>query len=496
MTMRSIRYTGVTLAFLAACSSTPSTNTAANVARDTSGNTITTGPNNQAVSVTASQRFNEAAAAMRAHDDANNGRGDWNAESCTQVAGLFERAAQEQNNGQFAEAWYNRGLVLERCNQADPARQAFERAIQISGGNHCRAKVQMGVSAFRRREIPQAQQMFEEAIRQDPTHCVEGYTNLAMVLRTRNPTSEAEWQAVIRNIRAALALDDRYLPARNELALSYLQQAGDDPNSQRIFLAGLVCAQAIQVAEARGQDLTPEVRSFIADIHNTWGLVDIRRNEIIRALGHFRRAFQLMPDMYEAYVNYGTINLSFRGYQDAREAFENAVRLRDDSYDAHLGLGVAMRGLSQLQQNDAEKQSMVQRAQQEYQRAQQLDQNRPDSYYNQGLLNMSYMGNTIPDLRRARDLLNQFLQRAGQQPRYAADVQRANRHIRNIDQTITALEAVGGTTPPATPAPTPAAPEAAAPTTGAAPAAPATPAAPAAPAAPATPAAPAAGTAP
>lgn len=476
--MRSTRIIGLTLGLLAACSSTQTgTNTAANVARDGSGNAVTTG-DGTAVTATANQRFNEAAASMRTHDAANNGLGDWTAESCAEVAGLFERAAQEQNNGQFAEAWYNRGLVFDRCGQTDPARQAFERAIQIAGGNHCRSKVQLGVAAFRRREVPQAQQMFEEAIRQDPTHCVEGYTNLAMVLRTRNPTSDAEWQPVVRNIRAALALDDRYLPARNELALSYLQQAGDDPNSQRVFLAGLVCAQAIQVAEAQAANLDPQVSSFVADIHNTWGLVDIRRGEIIRALGHFRRASQLNPNMYEAFVNYGTINLSFRGYQDAREAFEAAVRLRDDSYDAHLGLGVAFRGLSQSLNDDTEKQAMLQRALQEYGRAQALDQNRPDSYYNQGLLNMSYMGNTVPVLRQALDLLTQFQQRAGQQPRYAQDTQRATRHIRNIRDTITALEAVGGATTAPAPAaaPTP-------PAEGAAPA----PAAPAAPAAGATP---------
>jgi tetratricopeptide (TPR) repeat protein len=486
--MRSTRTLGLTLGLLAACSSTPTTtNTAANVARDSSGNTVTSATG-QAVSASANERFNTAAAAMRTHDAANNGLGDWTPESCNEVAGLFERAAQEQNNGQFAEAWFNRGMVFDRCNLANESRQAFDRALQISNGNYCRAKVQLGVQAFRRREVPQAQQMFEEAIRQDPTHCVEGYTNLAMVLRSRNPSTEQEWAGVIRNIRAALALDDRYLPARNELALAYLQQAGDDPNSQRVFLAGLVCAQAIQVAEARAQEIDPQVSSFVADIHNTWGLVDIRRGEIIRALGHFRRASQLNPSMFEAFINYGTINLSFRGYDDARQAFEAAVRLRDDSYDAHLGLGVALRGLSQTQANDTDKQAMIQRAQQEYARAQQLDQNRPDSYYNQGLLNMSYMGNTIPDLRRAQELLTQFQQRAGQQPRYAQDVQRATRHINNIRQTIAALEAVGGTTPtPAAPAgDAPAAP-AATPAPAAAPAPAATPAPAAAPAAGATP---------
>jgi tetratricopeptide (TPR) repeat protein len=147
--------------------------------------------------------------------------------------------------------------------------------------------------------------------------------------------------------------------------------------------------------------------------------------------------------MFEAWVNYGTINLSFRGYQDAKEAFEHAIALRDDSYDAHIGLGVALRGLA-LTQPDTERAQTLARAQQEYERARTLDANRPDAYYNLGVLNMNYMGGAIPDLRTARELLQQFVQRAGSTARFVTSVGNATRHIRNIDQTITALEAVGG----------------------------------------------------
>ena len=279
---------------------------------------------------------------------------------------------------------------------------------------------------------------------------------------------------MVRNIRQALALDDRYIPARNQLALSYLQQAGDDPNSRMIFLAGLVCQQAVGVAQAHDAELAPDVRTFVADVMNTWGIIDIRRNEIIKALEHFRRAYTLNPNMFEAWVNSGTINLSFRGYQDAREAFEHAIHLRDDSYDAHIGLGVALRGLA-LTAPDAERSGMLARAQQEYERARTLDGNRPDAYYNLGVLNMNYMGGSIPTLRQARELLQQFVSRAGAVPRLAESVRNANHHIHNIDSTIQALEATGGgSAPSSTPAP------AGAPAATPAPAAPA-PAAPAAP---------------
>jgi tetratricopeptide (TPR) repeat protein len=485
--MKTTRYLSLALTLLATACGTTQTNrgtTGTAAVNPTTGQTVTTATG-QAVSQDANTRFNEAAQAMRTHDDANSGHGDWNADSCNEVAGRFEAAAQAQPNGNFPEAWFNRAMILSRCNMTEPAAQSLNRAVQAGNGNFCRAKVQLGVMAYRRRDVAAARTSFEEAIRQDPTHCVEGYTNLAMLLREAGPTTDQQWGDVIRNIRAALALDDRYLPARNQLALSYLQQAGDDPNSQRIFLAGLVCAQAAQVAAAANADLSADVRGFMADIHNTWGIIDIRRGEIIKALGHFQRAYQLSPTMFEAWVNYGTINLSFRGYQDAREAFQHAVELRADSYDAHIGLGVALRGLAAATEN--RDQAMLQQAQHEYERAQQLDATRPDAFYNLGVLNMSYLGGQIADLEHARDFLQQFQQRAGTNARYTEHRTRATQHIRNIEQTLAALRAMaslpnGGAqapaaTPPAGATPTPDAPATPAPAAPA-PAAPA-PAAPA-----------------
>ena len=475
---------------LAACGGArQSTGSTAPAAHAANGATVTTA-SGTAVNETANSRFNSAASTMRQHDEANGNRGDWTPATCNEVAGLFETAANAQQGGNFPEAWFNRGLVYDRCGMNEQSTQALTRALQAANGNYCRAKVQLGVMAYRRHDAATAQQSFEQAIQQDPTHCVEGYTNLAMVLRERNPTTPADWAPVVRNIRQALALDDRYLPARNQLALSYLQQAGDDPNSRMIFLAGLVCQQAVGVAQAHDADLAPDVRTFVADVMNTWGIIDIRRNEIIKALEHFRRAYTLNPTMFEAWVNSGTINLSFRGYQDAREAFEHAIHLRDDSYDAHIGLGVALRGLA-LTAPDAERGQMLARAQQEYERARTLDGNRPDAYYNLGVLNMNYMGGAIPTLRQARELLQQFVTRAGSTARLLESVRNANHHIHNIDDTIRALEATGGTTAPASapatpPAATPATPSAATPAPAAAPAA--TPAAPAPAAAPAAPA--------
>jgi len=446
---------------LAACSGNRGTGTGNSpIARTQDGGVVQgLGPN--PISTQANTKFEEAARMMRQHDEANDAKGDWTEALCNEVASKFEGAANEQANGAFPEAWLNRALVFDRCGKTNEAKQSLERALAVAPqGNFCRARVQLGVFQYRENHKDEARATFEQAIRAD-ANCVEGYTNLAMMLRERNQpaanaTAQSDHQLAVNNIRQALARDDRFIPALNQLALTYLEEAGDDPRSQRLMLAGIVCQQAAGVvarsaaeaADSGVNPLAPEVRAAIADVYNTWGVIDIRRNEIIQALNHFSKAFQTNPNMFEALVNYGTINLSFRGYADAKEAFQRAVQLRNNDYDAHIGLGVALRGLEQYDQ-----------AQAEYEAAQRLDGNRPDSYYNLGVLYESYKSGQVPDLDQAQRYLEQFINKAGQDPRYADAVERARRHIRNLIDTknaLAALAALGGNDagtapPPSTP---------------------------------------------
>src|SRR5689334_21925601 len=130
---------GIGLVALAACGSSPApAGPVTNPARTSGGAVLTTQGTGQAVSASANQRFEAAARAMRQHDEANSGRGDWNPGACNDIAGQFEAAANEQPGGAFAEAWFMRALSFERCGDTDQARTALNRAIQVSrGGNYC-----------------------------------------------------------------------------------------------------------------------------------------------------------------------------------------------------------------------------------------------------------------------------------------------------------------------------------------------------------------------
>lgn len=320
----------------------------------------------------------------------------WNKDNCDKVISEFDDAADEQRG--FSEAEYMTGLVYQRCNDQKSALDHFHKALDANS-KLCKARVAIGVDELKHGQESQAVNEFTTAIRNDP-QCTEGYTNLAIVQRNKGNKSEA-----LDNLRRALAIDAQYLPAFNEMALLYLSEAESD--EKKLDLAEVVCSQAQKI----GADYAP--------VYNTWGLIDIRRNNIISAAAKFQRAFQLDPTMFQAYMNFAQITLGFRGYEDAKNAFEEALKLMPENYDALNGVAIAYRG---LEQND--------KALAEYEKALKVDPNRPETYYNMGVLYQDFMNGTTEQMRMADDYYNKFLAKAGSNPAYASAMDEVKRYCK------------------------------------------------------------------
>ena len=75
-----------------------------------------------------------------------------------------------------------------------------------------------------------------------------------------------------------------------------------------------------------------------APIYNTWGLIKVYKGDVISALRYFQKAITLDPDLFEAQMNFGEVTISFRGYEDGREAFARAVALEPESLDVAASL--------------------------------------------------------------------------------------------------------------------------------------------------------------
>lgn len=356
---------------------------------------------------------------------------DWSKGNCKQAKKAFAEANKTQPGG-FAEALYMMGTVEERCDNSSEARQLYERAL-AKNPKYCEARVASGLQVYEAGNVASAKQAFALAIRNDP-QCAEAYLNLAVAQqRLGEPSQEA-----LSNLRRSLAIRSNYLPAFNEMALLYLRQARRGGSTERLDLGEVVCRQAQLIDEK------------YAPIYNTWGLINVEKGEVIVALRMFERAIALDKGFFEAYMNFGSVTTSFRGYKDAKNAFSKAVSLRPKSYDAHIGLGSALRGTKEYKL-----------AEKHYNEALSLEKARPEAYYNLAVLYQDYMGGNIADLTKAKSYFRDFLARAKGDKRYAENVKSVTRQctsqqgknkrrgrakcrpgrMQNIDTAISALRA-------------------------------------------------------
>ena len=346
---------------------------------------------------------------------------------------------------------------------------------------------------------------------------VPALTDLAMLQMARDSAQAGDnckddLDCAKKNLQRALAIDDSYMSAFNELALLYFQQAkkragairaktgrsvatnaamGKRADAQQLELAALVCSQAIR----KNPNYAP--------IHNTTGLILNELGQVNGAVQEFATAAKLDPRFFEAQMNYAAVNLSFRGFEQAQAAYQKALVMHPNDYDAHLGLALALRGLI----TDSNYDTQVAAVQAELDTCKKIDANRPDAYYNEGILTQEYKAKAggdksvaIKAYRDAKGILQQFIDRAGDKQEYAGAVKRSKERIQDGDDLIKFLELPGPeSTPPAAPPGTPpagaapgAAPAPGGPPAGAPPAAPAAAAAPGAAPAAAPPEAPAA----
>jgi tetratricopeptide (TPR) repeat protein len=265
------------------------------------------------------------------------------------------------------------------------------------------------------------------------------------------------------NLQRALAIDDGYMPAFNQLALYYFGSSKRGKNAGRKFgrtiatnaamakrgdaqqleLAALVCGQAVRK------------NAKYAPIHNTSGLILNELGQVNSAVKEFTTAAQLDPNFFEAQMNLAAINLSFRGFDKAEAAYRQALKMgdhpKDMLYDAHLGLALALRG--QIDDSNADKQ--VSAVQGELDACKQLDPGRPDAYFNEGILTQEYKaktaGNTdkaVAQYTAAQNIYQQFIDKAQGKAEYDGAVKKAQDRIQDCKDTITFLQAGGPPSPP------------------------------------------------
>ncbi len=409
------------------------------------------------VAQAAQDKFQAALESFAAHDKAS----DWNDAVCNEVAGKFAAAAAEQKGGKFPEATFNQGLSYQRCGNDKDARAKFQEALAADPKFH-HARAQLALYQYKQDSNEDAAiSALQQTVLDAQFQNVPALVNLAMFQMQRDSATPGEgckddMDCAKRNLQRALAIDDAYMPAFNQLALYYFQQAkkraggvkvsakGSRGRSiatnaalakradvQQLELAALVCSQAIRKNPG------------YAPIHNTAGLIQNELGQVNGAVASFANAAKLNPKFFEAQMNLAAVNLSFRGFEQAERAYRKALEMRPNDYDAHLGLALALRG----QITDANYDQQVGAVQGELDQAKKLDGNRPDAFYNEGILTQEYKakaggdkGSTIKKLEESMGIYQTFMDKAQGKAEYAGAVKRAQERVQDAKDTIDFLK--------------------------------------------------------
>lgn len=163
--------------------------------------------------------------------------------------------------------------------------------------------------------------------------------------------------------------------------------------------------------------------------------------EVNGAVASFATAAKLDPKFFEAQMNYAAVNLSFRGFDQAQQAYQKALEMRPNDYDAHLGLALALRG----QITDANYDSQVTAVQAQLGAAKKVDGNRPDAYFNEGILTQEYKSKgqdkakQIATLNQAKTIFSSFIEKASGKPEYDGAVKKAKERMEDITGVVTFL---------------------------------------------------------
>ena len=347
-------------------------------------------------------------------------------DSCKSVAEKFEKFAK--NNANMAEALYNVGAVYVKCDMGKEAKEAFEKTVKVHP-DHQLAMTQLAIMQLKAGNDDAAEDLLRKVVGagQNKMEAVPAYVNAAALFRKRGAKGQQGDMGAMKkaqmNLRRALAIDSKYMPALYQLAMLYLDTAVLQNQSSYLTLATLVCNQGIS--------LNPEY----GPIYHALGQVRLEQDQLVEALKAFQTAFTKDPTLFSSYMNYGAINLNFRGYEEAKTAFQRAIALNPDSYDAHMGLGVALRGLGDFTGARAE-----------YKKAAEIEPKRTDYIFNVGLLEMDYENTgTVDGFKKAKSVFNKFLNKATSDHRIDPDgkkgpalswVGKAEKRIEQCDKNI------------------------------------------------------------
>ena len=302
----------------------------------------------------------------------------------------FKKAADEQDN--FAEAYYNIGLLQQEQGKLSDAKSAYEKAISMRP-NMPEPYVNLAKMLLEEGKLDEAEQMLLKVLDDksgvDPFNA-EANLNMGMIYRQRGEAilekerggtepkfsmEGAENKGEIKNkeaydmfaksvvyVRKALASDSNNIYCYENLsAIYYLMNS--------LEVARLVCEQATIKYSEYNEELQKQLEAGritqdefdrkvytpkdLSAIYNTSGLIYLAEGDVSMGNAEFKKAVEADPNNVAALLNVAGIAVNVQDYPLAYDIYNKVLALQPDNIEVYLSKGVAARGLDKL--DEAEK---------------------------------------------------------------------------------------------------------------------------------------------
>lgn len=249
----------------------------------------------------------------------------------------------------LAEAEYDLGVLAERQGRTDEAIKHYQAALQKKPSLK-QASINLAVIAENQGDLPKAIALYQGVLSTHPQDAMSR-SHLADIFRRQGDHDKAMDLA-----RQALMRDPKALLAYKVMMLSYLER-------KQLAMAKLVALRATKI-----DDSDPE-------LYQTVAMVLLAEGQTVAAKAQLKKAVEVRPDFVPARIELARMALKDEDYPGAEEHLRRILQVNGKSAEAHLNLGVAYKGMGQ-----------VDKAMQEYDAAEKLDPNLAAIYLNRGVI--------------------------------------------------------------------------------------------------------------
>lgn len=240
--------------------------------------------------------------------------------------GAFDLFNQSAQVGQFAPAYYNAGFSAESLEQYDQAVQAYTKAVELDGSNKTYIVALIDALTEAERSV--------EGVEPLKTFFAANPSEDIQKLLIHTYTEAGMYDEATAEIQNILRKTPESVEAYRLLSRNYFAKGEYDMS--------LLCAEKAN-----------EFAKGDASISNNMGVTYLVMKEEAAAIAEFQSALEKDPGHIQANLNMGWLALDSGNYGLARQSFEKILEAHPDSFDAQLGLAVALRG--QDEYKEAEK---------------------------------------------------------------------------------------------------------------------------------------------